>query len=180
VERDGTVEGSEPTPAAGVVHRRPPLSADERRRAALAGLLPIPVAALLLAPFAIWGPATSGDVVGAALVYGGLLGLAAGFVYVDRVHARQCPRCGVRAARGTEACPDCAYDLAERPRYACDQRHIVYLEPGLCDCGRRLQPLPVARGIGREITWMLKIGAWLLAFLLGMGFLLQMAGPATG
>lgn len=166
------------TPAPAVLHRRPPLTPSERRRALLTGLLPVPLAAVLLAPFAIWGPARAGEVVGAAIVYGGLLGLAAGFVYVDRVHARQCPRCGVRSPRGTATCPGCAYDLAERPRYACDHRHVVYLEAGLCDCGRRLQPLPVARGVGREITLMLKIGAWLLAFLLGMGFLLQMTGPA--
>lgn len=168
------------TPPRAVLHRRPPLTSRERRRAVLAGLVPIPVVALLLVPFAVWGPATAGDVIGAAIVYGGLLGLAAGFVYVDRVHARQCPRCGVRSPRGIATCPGCAYDLAERPRFACDQRHVVYLEPGLCDCGRRLQPLPTARGVGREITLMLKIGAWLLAFLLGMGFLLQMAGPAGG
>lgn len=174
-------EGTRDTPPpSNVLHRRPPLTAAERRRAVLVGLLPIPVAAVLLAPFAVWGAATTADVIGAALVYGGLLGLAAGFVYVDRVHARQCPRCGVRSPRGTATCPGCAYDLAGRPRFACDERHVVYLEPGLCECGRRLQPLPVARGIGREITLMLKIGAWLLAFLLGMGFLLQLAGPAGG
>ncbi|MBW3620677.1 MAG: hypothetical protein KY461_10565 [Actinobacteria bacterium] len=168
------------TPAPAVLHRRPPLTSDERRRALLAGLLPVPVAALLLTPFALWGPATAGDVVGAAIVYGGLLGLAAGFVYVDRVHGRQCPRCGARAVRGSGTCGTCGYDLELRPRYSCDQRHAIYLDPGLCECGRRLQPLPVARGVGREITLMLKIGAWLLAFLLGMGFLLQMAGPAGG
>lgn len=176
-DEDGT---RDTPPASHVRHRRPPLTRAERRRAVLAGLLPVPLTAVVLAPFALRGAATVGDVVGAALVYGGLLGLAAGFVYVDRVHARQCPRCGVRSPRGTATCAGCAYDLARRPRFACDERHVVHLEPGLCECGRRLQPLPVARGIGREITLMLKIGAWLLAFLLGMGLLLQMAGPAGG
>lgn len=169
-------EPDEPTPAR--VFTRAPLTSSERRRAVLVGLAPIPAAVLVLTPFAIWGGASVGEVVGAALVYGGLLGLAAGFVFVDRVHARQCPRCGERAERGTAVCPTCGYDLVARPRFACDERHAVYLEPGLCACGRRLHELPVARGIAREIVLMLKIGAWLLAFLIGVGLLLQMVDRA--
>lgn len=171
---EGT-DGRAPEPA--TLGHRAPLTSRQRRRAVLAGLAPIGLAALVLAPFAVTGPATLGDVIGAALVYGGLLGLAAGFVYVDRVHARQCPRCtqpGGQAGR----CPTCGYDLETRPRFACEQRHAVYVEDGLCDCGRRLHRLPDVRGVGREITWMLKVGAWLLAFLLGMGLLLQIVGNA--
>lgn len=171
VEHESVEAGGTATSA---LPRREPLTSGERRRALLVGLAPIPLAALVLIPFAIANGAGIGDVLGAAIVYGGLLGLAAGFVYVDRVHARQCPRCGTRSRRGTEVCPTCAYDLVERPRYACEERHEMHLEPGLCGCGRRLQPLPVARGIGREVAVMLKIGGWLLAFLLGMGFLLQL------
>lgn len=158
----------------GVLPRRTPLTSAERRRALYAGLAPIPAAVVVLLPLVVLGRASFRDVVGAALVYGGLLGLAAGFVYVDRVHARQCPRCGERSPRGTASCPVCSYDLVERPRYACDRRHELHLEPGICACGARLQPLPVARGIGREVVVMLKIGGWLLAFLLGVGFLLQL------
>lgn len=160
------------------IPHRSPLTGHERRRAVLVGLLPIPVAAVVLAPFAVWGGASVGEVLGAAVVYGGLLGLAAGFVYVDRVHARQCPRCGTRSHRGQATCAECGYDLERRPRYVCEERHGVALEPGLCGCGRRLHELPAVRGVGREIVVMLRIGGWLLAFLLGIGLLLQMVDRA--
>lgn len=176
MDGDGAGPAEEGTPPPAQLQRRPPLTAGERRTAAVVSLAPVVLAALVLVPFAVRGPATAGDVVAAALVYGGLLGLAAGFVYVDRVHGRQCPRCGRRGERGESRCPGCGYDLEERPRFACEERHATYLEPGLCACGRRLQPLPVARGIGRELAVMLKIGAWLLAFLLGLGLLLQVTG----
>jgi hypothetical protein len=178
------VDADEPdedrTPPPAVLRQRAPLTAAERRTAAAVAVAPVLLAAVVLAPFAVWGPATAGDVVSAALVYGGLLGLAAGFVYVDRVHGRQCPRCGRRGHRGEAACPVCGYDLAHRPRYACEERHATYLEPGLCECGRRLHEQPVARGVGREVAVVLRIGGWLLAFLLGIGLLLQLTGPAGG
>lgn len=144
----------------------------QRWSAAAAAAAPAVLVALVATPFAIVGGYTVGDVAAAALVYGGLLGLATGFLYVDRVYARQCPRCGEPEA-GRGACPVCAYDLAERPRYACSERHQLYLDEGICHCGRRLQALPVARGVNREIVFMLKLGGWLLAFLLGAGLLLQ-------
>lgn len=156
------VADSDPTPAP---RRREPLSGHERRLVAAAGVAPVGLAVLVLVPFALLGSASGGDVALAALVYGGLLGLAAAFVAVDRLHARQCPRCATRNLRGATACEDCGYDLVRRPRYACEERHEVYLEPGLCDCGRRALELPVARGIGPEIRWMVRAGAWLFAFL---------------
>lgn len=152
---------------------QPSLSNAQRRRAALFFVAPTAVVAVVLAPFVVIGAATFGDLVAAAIVYGALLGLAAGFVAIDRMHARQCLRCGTAAGRGTEFCPACGYDLIERPRYACDQRHAVYVDEGLCDCGRRLQPLPTARGVGHEVKAVLKFGAWLLAFFIGMGILLN-------
>lgn len=164
-------------PPAGVTpttFRRVPLTTRERWLALAIGLAPIPLTALVLAPFAARLGASAGDVAAAALVYGGLLGLAAGVVTIDRLQARQCPRCGARNERGTPACSSCRYDLNERPRYACDERHLITLEPGMCACGRRLKPLPVARGIGREVVWMLKVGAWLAAFLFGVAALLTL------
>lgn len=165
-----------PGPDGSRPFQRDPLTPTERRRALLAGGVPVLLAVVVLAPFAVVGPATVVDVVVAAVVYGGLVGLAAAFLYVDRVHARQCPRCGRRGEQGVARCPGCGYDLQHRPRYACDQRHRLYLDPGLCECGRRLQELPTARGIGREVVVMLKFGAWLLAFLVGMGLLLRYVG----
>jgi hypothetical protein len=128
---------------------------------------------LVLAAVAAGTGASAGDVVVAACVYGGLLGLAAGFVAVDRLQARQCPRCTFRNLRRASACEDCGYDLVRRPRYACSERHAVHLAPGLCGCGRRVQELDVARGVGREVRFMLRAGLWLLAFLLIVGLLLR-------
>ena len=162
----------EPRPApTGVGRDR--LTAGERRVVAAAALAPIGLAAVVLVPFAIATSASAGDVVVAALVYGGLLGLASGFVAVDRMHARQCPRCTHRNLRDATACEDCGYDLVRRPRHACSERHEVHLSPGMCSCGRRLQELETARGVGREIRFMLRAGGWLLAFLFVVGFLLR-------
>ena len=157
-------------------YRREPLTSRERLVAVLAAVLPVPLAALVLLPFAAFGPAGPADVVVAALVYGGLLGLAGGVVAVDLAHARRCPRCGRRNPRGLRACATCGYDLVERPRYACDQRHELYLRDGRCACGRRLQRLPAARGVGREVAMMIKIGAGLLAFLVAVALLLRLVG----
>ncbi|MDX1619740.1 MAG: hypothetical protein R3320_02030 [Nitriliruptorales bacterium] len=155
---------------------REPLNDAERWRVALLAASPIAVAAVILIPVALLGPASLTDAVIAALVYGGLLGLAVGFVAVDRIQARQCPRCNRRRAPTEDVCERCGYDLEGQPRFACPERHRVYVEPGLCDCGRRLQQLDAPRGIGREVVAMLKIGAWLLAFLVGVGILLRTLG----
>lgn len=148
----------------------------ETRIVAAASAAPFGLLLVLLLPIAVVGPANVGEAVGAAAVYGVLLGLAAGFVAVDRLQARQCPACTTRVEKAASVCPSCAYDLETRPRYVCDQRHEVFLDPGLCPCGRRLQPLPPARGIAREIIVMLRIGAWLLAFLMGVGIMLRAVG----
>ena len=161
---------SRPSPV-GVQRDR--LTPRERRTVAAAAMAPVLLAVVVLIPVAMGTGASAGDVVVAALVYGGLLGLAAGFVAVDRLHARQCPRCTTRNLRRATACEDCGYDLVRRPRYACSEHHAVHLEPGLCDCGRRLQELEVARGVGREVRFMLRGGLWLLAFLVIIGLLLR-------
>jgi hypothetical protein len=148
------------------------LTGRERRVVAMSAGAPILLAAVVLTPVALLTGSTAGEVAGAALVYGGLLGLAAAFVAVDRLQARQCPRCHRRNPRSESTCA-CGYDLDRRPRYACERRHAVYLEEGLCECGRRLQLLPTARGVGPEVLVVLKIGGGLLAFLLGVGLLLN-------
>jgi ribosomal protein L40E len=152
---------------------RQPLTRRERWTVAAAALAPVGLAVVVLVPIAIATSASAGDVVVAAVVYGGLLGLASGFVAVDRLQARQCPRCGTRNPRRAGACEACGYDLVRRPRYACTERHEVHLAPGLCDCGRRLGELEVARGVGPEVRFMLRAGLWLLAFLVVVGLLLR-------
>ncbi len=155
------------------VTRHAPLTGRERRVVVLAALAPVGVAALVLLPVAVLTGASAVDLLGASIVYGGLVGLAAGFVTVDRLQARQCPRCRRRSARRAAVCDGCGYDLELRPRFACDERHAVYLDDGLCDCGLRLKALPTARGVAREVVFMLKLGAWLLAFLFAVALLIQ-------
>lgn len=152
---------------------RSPLTTAERRRVVVASVVPIVGAAAVLTPVAIFGGASAGDVAATAVVYGGMLGLTAGFVTYDRQQARQCPRCASRRDRRATVCAHCGYDLATAPRYACAERHEIYLEDGSCDCGRRLRPLPTARGIGPEVVWVVKAGAWLLTFLVLVGLILQ-------
>ena len=149
------------------------LTSAERRRVAYVGLGPVLLAVLVLTPIAVVTGSTAGDVAGAAVVYGGLLGLAAAFVAVDRLHARQCPACHRRQPRGTRWC-DCGYDVAARPRYACDRRHGIYLEDGICDCGAPLRRLETARGVGPQVVVTLRIGGYLLAFLVAVGLVLAL------
>lgn len=153
--------------------RRGPLQSRERLVVAVWAAVPIVVAALVLVPFAAGGRASAGDVVVAALVYGGLLALATGFVAHDRMQVRQCPRCTSRNERGVTTCASCGYDLEGRPRWRCAQRHEVTVEPGMCSCGRRLQQVGPPRGVGPQVTAVLKAGAWMLAFLVAVGLVLQ-------
>ena len=161
---------SRPSPG-GV--RRDRLTSAERWTVAGAAVAPVVLAVIVLVPVAAATSSSAADVAVAAIVYGGLVGLATGFVAVDRLQARQCPRCTTRNLRRATACEDCGYDLVRRPRYLCSERHEVHLSPGLCACGRRLVEVEVARGVGPEVRFMLRAGLWLLAFLLVVGFLLQ-------
>lgn len=159
----------------GPVALGPPARLDRRERRLVAGAAvgPVLLALLVLAPVAVVTGAGAGEVVGASMVYGGLLGLAAAFVAVDRIQARQCPACRRRPRRGAGACV-CGYDLRRRPRYACGQRHAIYLDAGVCDCGRELRPLPTAQGVASQIVVVLRIGGWLLTFLVLVGVVLHL------
>lgn len=164
------VESDDPVP----VSRAAPLTGRERRLTAAIALAPVLVATVVLTPIALIADAGLGEVVVAAIVYGGLLGLAAGFVAVDRLQARQCPRCRRRRPQGAEVCTVCGYDLEHRPRFTCEVRHGVYLDPGACACGRPLRPMRPVRGIGPEVAFVLRIGAGLLVFLMAVGLVLQL------
>jgi hypothetical protein len=166
-------EGPHTDPGPPRATRPAPLTGAERRTVALAALAPIGLAVLVLLPVAAWTGAGAADVVGAALVYGGLLGLAAAFVAVDRLQSRQCPRCRSRNPRGTDVCPGCGYDVVARPRFVCEQGHAIHLGAGLCDCGRRLQELPTARGVWPEVRMILRIGGGMLVFLVVVALLIQ-------
>lgn len=152
-----------------------PARLDRRERRLVAGAAagPVLLAVLVLGPVAVATGAGAGDVVGASLVYGGLLGLAAAFVAVDRLQDRQCPACRRRPHRRADECV-CGYDLRRRPRYACGQRHALYLDGGVCDCGRVLEPLPTARGVVPQVVVVLRIGGWLLGFLVLAGVALHL------
>lgn len=162
-----------PSPA----RRAAPLSGREKAWVAVAALAPVAATVVVLAPVALLTSITAADVVGAAVVYGGLLGLAAAFVATDRLQARQCPGCTARHERGVPVCPSCGYDLAARPRYACRERHVAYLDragDGRCECGRHLEALPTPRGVGPQVIATLRIGALLLVFLVAIGVLLNL------
>ena len=159
------------------VARRGPLTRRERRIVAGWAVAPILLAGMVLSPFVVMGEAGFPELVSAALVYGGLLALATGFVAHDRMQHRQCPRCTSRARVDEGAtCGACGYDLESRPRWRCDEGHEVVLDPGMCSCGRRLQRRDPPRGIGPEVTAVLKAGGWILVFLFGVGLLLQQVG----
>lgn len=156
--------------------RRGPLTPSERRIVAAWSAAPILLAALVLAPFVVLGQASVGELVVAALVYGGLVALATGFVAHDRMQGRQCPRCTGRNDRGAVECGTCGYDLEERPRWRCEERHEVTVEDGVCSCGRRLQRIAPPRGVGREVAAVIRAGGWMLAFLVAIGLVLQWIG----
>lgn len=156
--------------------RAAPLTRREKVRVAAAALAPIALGLVILVPIALVTSITVPDAVAAAVVYGGLFGLAGGFVATDRLQARQCPRCRRRGTRGNEVCTACGYDLEHRPRFACSDRHHAYLDvdgDGRCACGRQLEPLPAPRGVGPQVVATLKIGGSLLVFLLAVGTLLN-------
>lgn len=149
------------------------MTRSERWFAVAMALAPVALAAVILTPLAIVGDAGPGDVVVAAVVYGGLAGLATGVVAVDRLQARQCPRCGTRRRRGDAVCANCGYDLVARPRYVCSERHEAYVEPGLCDCGRRLQRWTAPQGAVPQLRVGLFFGVGLLGFLVAVMLLLR-------
>lgn len=154
------------------------MTARERGTAVLIGLGCVVVAGLVAWPLESLGGAGFAAVVFDAFVFGGLLGAAAVVVYIDRRQAarrrQRCPRCGLSPQDGT--CARCGYDLVERPRYACEHRHRIAFEDGVCACGRRLHRLPEVRGLGPQVRRTLIVGAWLLVFLLATGWLLTATG----
>ena len=170
----GTDVTDEPTGDVAAAAVAPVLTPRERRRMWLVGLAPVVLVGGGLLVAALAGAATLGDVLAGALLYGGLLGLAAGVVTHERAEAAHCLRCDATGPMRRSTCDACGYDLAERPLYACELRHGRYVEAGLCDCGRRLVRLHRIRGLDRELKRTLWAGAWLAAFLLGVALLRQL------
>lgn len=161
---------AEESDAAAAVEPR--LTDAERRRIWLVGLVPVAIAGVVTVALAVAGRATVGDIVVGIVFYGGLLGLTAAVVAHERLQAAHCLRCDATGALRRTSCDACGYDLAERPVYRCEERHRRYVEPGLCDCGRRLARVEQVRGLDREIKRTLWAGAWVAAFLFGVVLLL--------
>lgn len=153
---------------------QPLLTRRERRLVWLAALLPTPVVVLLTLLFTGAGGLGAADVVGAVVVYGGLSGLAAGVVTFERLLAGHCRLCGHPNARRAPTCTTCGYDLQGQPHFACEERHTVHLEPGVCACGLPLLPLPSPQGIGSGVRRMLWFALWLFVVLMGLGLLLPL------
>lgn len=171
----GGTHGYEP-PVPAVPRRNPSLTARERWTAAAIGVGCVVLAGLAGVPVAVSTGGGRAEVLWSGLVYGALLASAAVVVYVDRLYARQCPRCGDRYDRGVVACPRCGYDLVARPRYTCPEAHTVYLDPGRCECGWQLQRIAQAVVLDRQVAAVLRLGVWLLAGLLSIGILLRLTG----
>ena len=115
---------------------REPLVGREWRLVAWAAVAPVLLTALVVSPLAVTGRWTWGEVVWSAVVFGGLLSLAAGFVVVDRLQALRCIACG-RVNLSSARVPTVATTWP-RCRWRREERHGVFIDPGLCDCGRRL------------------------------------------
>ncbi|MDP8960853.1 MAG: hypothetical protein M3N32_04455, partial [Actinomycetota bacterium] len=157
-------------------YQNPILTGRERRIAATIAVGCVALAGLAGVPVVLSTGAGRGEALWSGLVYGALLASAAVVVYIDRLYARQCPRCGNRHHdRGAVTCLRCGYDLASRPCYTCPESHAVYLEPGCCECGGRLQRVAQAVVPGNRFTGRC-LGVWILAFLACTGILLQLVG----
>lgn len=155
----------------------PPLTVRERRTAAAIAVGCVVLAGLAGVPMTVSTGEGRGAALWSGLVYGALLASAAVVVYVDRLFARQCPRCGDRHHdRGVVTCLRCGYDLVVRPRYACPESHAVYLEPGLCDCGVGLRRVAPAMMFGELVGAGRRVGNWPFAVLLCIGILLHLTG----
>lgn len=154
----------------------PTLTPDERRSVLVVAAIPVVVVGLVLAVLVGLGRLALVDLVVGVVLYGGLLGLTAGVVAHERAEADHCPRCGAAGARRAATCATCDYDLVRRPVYACEERHELSRDPGLCRCGRRLHAREPAAGLGRSVRRSLWSGAWLLALLVGTSVLLRLAG----
>jgi hypothetical protein len=154
----------------------PTLTPDERRTVLVVGAVPVVLVGLVLAVLVGLGRLAVVDLVVGVVLYGGLLGLTVGVLAHERAVADHCPRCGAPGARGAARCAACDYDLRRRPVYACEERHEVTRDPGLCRCGRRLIEREPAAGLGRSVRRSLWAGAWLLALLVGTSLLLRLAG----
>jgi hypothetical protein len=105
------------------------------------------------------------------VMFGFLFGGAAAFLGGEVARYRRCPRCGHQQQARPGSCPECCYDVRGRPLYVCSERHPPSYEPGLCDCGRRLQewvPPDVAGHVKRSL-W---IGAAIFTALVLGGLLL--------
>jgi hypothetical protein len=74
------------------------------------------------------------------VTFAALFAPTAAFLGLEVTRYRRCPRCGWQQSHRAGLCPDCGYDVGERPVWACDAGHRA-LAAGLCDCGRRLQPV---------------------------------------
>lgn len=74
------------------------------------------------------------------VTFAALFAPTAAFLGLEVTRHRRCPRCGWQQSGRAAACPDCSYDVAARPVWACDAGHRAF-SPGLCDCGRRRQPV---------------------------------------
>ena len=104
------------------------------------------------------------------VIFAALFAGTAAFLGVEVASARRCPRCETQQTARVGDCPSCGYDVKRRPRFVCSEMHGAF-EPGLCACGRRLQPwVPPDIGVHvkRSVYW----GAAILVAMVVTGLVL--------
>ena len=104
------------------------------------------------------------------VMFAALFGGTAAFLGTEVAHFRRCPRCGEQQTGRAGACPQCGYDVRERPQFACSEGHRSF-EPGVCECGRRRQQW-VPPDIAGHVRRSLYLGGALLIAMVVTGILL--------
>ncbi len=105
-----------------------------------------------------------------AVIFVALFAGTAAFLGVEVASARRCPRCETQQTSRVGDCPSCGYDVKTRPKFVCSERHGSF-EPGICPCGRRLQPW-VPPDIGGHVKRSIYWGAALLVAMVVTGVVL--------
>lgn len=134
------------------------------------GLVATAVTAVLVYGTALALRHDLGETTVSFVLFAGLFGGTAAFLGAEVARFRKCPRCGEQQTDRVRDCPNCGYDVKARPRFVCTEGHASY-DPGLCACGRRLQPW-TPPDVSRHVKRSIYIGLAILVAMIITGALL--------